>query len=229
MPDSAFPIPQGEDLFSQVEAKVRELQPVNRLHEMALTIHLALRRLVFPLPVVNRARLQGELWRLVDDTRSRVEVGFPTWGEKKQTDLLTQRLRTLLDTTTNALEVPDGRRAFENLLCEWRKVAEDIEGGLCTKPSSPEGEIKPRRRGSKRQRRAAQKPLTKLQTQAVELYGTHNGKVTEIAREMGIKYQAVQKHLKAAWRKLPELTPKSHKSTGRTKRLPRDRRGQVAL
>jgi len=86
-----------------------------------------------------------------------------------------------------------------------------------------------KRKGTKRRRTAAVKPLTELQRQAVELYALHNGKLADVAREMGVKHPTAYKHLKAAWRKLPNLAPAKGGKPGRTRRLPTDHRGQVNL
>jgi len=88
------------------------------------------------------------------------------------------------------------------------------------------GKLKKRTR---RRRTAAVKPLTELQQQAVELYAKHNGRVADVAREMGVTHATVHGHLKAAWRKLPELVPKKVGKPAQTRRLPTDRRGQVNL
>jgi len=85
------------------------------------------------------------------------------------------------------------------------------------------------KRRSKRRRTGGTRPLTPLQTQALELYGKHNGKLTDIAREMGIKHSTAHQHLQAGFRKVPGLAPKKAPSAGRTRRLPRDRRGQPTV
>jgi len=56
-------------------------------------------------------------------------------------------------------------------------------------------------RQSKRRRTASTKPLTALQKQALELYGTFNGKVGKIATAMGVTHSTVSQHLDAARRK----------------------------
>jgi len=80
---------------------------------------------------------------------------------------------------------------------------------------------------TKRRRTAAVRPLTTLQQQAVSLYAKYNGRIIDIAREMGVTHTTVNQHLKAAWRKLPDLAPKKIGPAGKARRLPTDKRGQV--
>jgi DNA-binding CsgD family transcriptional regulator len=85
-------------------------------------------------------------------------------------------------------------------------------------------------RKRKRRLTAADKPLTRRQNQAVELFAKHKGKIQKIADEMGISHATVNQHLKAAARKLPEfrrLLPRQ--STPKKRRLPIDSRGQALL
>ena len=84
-----------------------------------------------------------------------------------------------------------------------------------------------KRRRAKRRRTASVRPLTERQREAMELYGTYNGKIDLIANKMGISRATVSQHLDAAWRKLPQFAPKKTSPSGRTRRLPTDRRGQV--
>ena len=95
----------------------------------------------------------------------------------------------------------------------------DVLHALCEPTKAP---------SRKRRRTAVTKPLTSLQQQALELYAKHNGKLADVAREMGVSHPTVSKHLSAAWRKLPNLVPSKGKH-GRTRRLPHDRRGQANL
>ena len=86
-----------------------------------------------------------------------------------------------------------------------------------------------RRKGSRRRRTRSNRPLTELQRQALELYGTHNGKIIDIANAMNISHSTVHDHLKAVWKKMPDLAPKKTKAAGRTRSIPADRRGQATI
>lgn len=86
-----------------------------------------------------------------------------------------------------------------------------------------------RKTSPKRRRNSSVRALTQRQLQAMELYGKHNGVITKVALEMGIKHSSAIQHLKAVWRKLPDHAPKNTKGRHRLTALPTDERGQVAV
>lgn len=78
-----------------------------------------------------------------------------------------------------------------------------------------------------RRRRGTAKPLTDRQQRIVELYVKHNGSIKAIAGELGISSPTVSKHWKAIVSKAPELQ-RTRAHAGRTRKLPKDRRGQLS-
>jgi predicted DNA-binding protein (UPF0251 family) len=85
-----------------------------------------------------------------------------------------------------------------------------------------------RRKPPRRRRTATDRPLTALQTQAMELYGTQKGKIGEVARSMGISDSTANQHIDAAHRKLGDAL-KRKIATGKAKHIPTDRRGQPTI
>jgi DNA-binding CsgD family transcriptional regulator len=92
---------------------------------------------------------------------------------------------------------------------------------------APDAKRKGIKKPHRRRKTTAVRPLTELQRRALELYGTMNGNIGKIAIEMGITHSTVNQHLKAVWRKLPNLAPKKRAPVGRTQKLPTDNRGQL--
>ena len=88
---------------------------------------------------------------------------------------------------------------------------------------------RPGHKGRRRTRATTEHPLTDRQRQALGLWSKYNGKVTDVAREMGITHPTASQHIKAAWRKIPSLAPKKTSPAGKPRALPTDRRGQPNL
>lgn len=84
-----------------------------------------------------------------------------------------------------------------------------------------------RKSRARRKRTVLERPLTTREVQALELYAQHGGKLSEVARALGVKHPTAHALLKAAWGKMPGLAPGKAKRPGRTRRLPTSRRGQV--
>ena len=120
---------------------------------------------------------------------------------------------------------PDHAERVRSALRRVRRVTADLalKGGGNHEAQSKKKKAKRRRRST------TVRPLTELQRQALELSGTHNGKVKLIAEEMNITSSTVTQHLQSAYKKLPYLAPKKTKGTHRVQRLPTDKRGQSTV
>lgn len=108
---------------------------------------------------------------------------------------------------------------------ERERLRAQIRGELA--PPKVEKPAPPPRK--KRRRSGAARPITDRQRQAMESYARHQGKITDIARDLGVSRAAAAKLLRLAWLKLHDLAPTPTKPVGRTRRLPTDRRGQVSI
>jgi hypothetical protein len=88
----------------------------------------------------------------------------------------------------------------------------------------------PKRPAQHAKRRARRtKGLTPLQQRALELYAEHNGDIGLVSVAMGVTRPTVHGHLKAAWRKVPNLAPKDSRRANRTGSIPSDQRGQANI
>lgn len=128
---------------------------------------------------------------------------------------------------TEAMQIVD-----DDALMKWSADGALLQRELnrfLSGPAGDEPKTKATQRTSKRRRTIYAKPLTPTQSRALELYGECNGRICEIARRMGVKHPTVNQHLKAAWRKLPELAPKNTKASKKRTTLPADKKGQVAI
>lgn len=86
------------------------------------------------------------------------------------------------------------------------------------------------KKGGRGKRRTRQiRPLTARQAEAVRLYAEHQGKLTHIARAMGVSHPTAKQHLEAAFSKLPADARPRTARVGRVRCLPVDHRGQATV